>query len=171
MASSRKSASKGGRPAKGPFQNKSRTLSTRITKETREQLEKGAKKSGRSLSQEIEFRLDQSFRREKAAKDIRQIVLDDIHDRFGGRNNFNVMTTLSTLIIVIEERIGKTWLEDRETYQNVQYAIRGFLESLAPKLSKGRSGLHGGFSPHHGEAALNDLHQFMKDKAAKRREK
>lgn len=46
---------------RGPFIDKGRTLTTRITKETRDQLERAARKSNRSLSQEIEFRLEQSF--------------------------------------------------------------------------------------------------------------
>lgn len=45
----------------GPFEDKRRTLSTRITEETRSRLDDAARVSGRSLSQEIEFRLEQSF--------------------------------------------------------------------------------------------------------------
>jgi TraY domain len=51
----------GGRKPKGEFGGKSAWLSTRITEETREKLEAAAAKSGRSLSQEIEARLKQSF--------------------------------------------------------------------------------------------------------------
>ncbi len=46
---------------RGPFQNKRLTLTTRITEDLREKLEAAAEASGRSLSQEIELRLTQSF--------------------------------------------------------------------------------------------------------------
>jgi hypothetical protein len=48
-----------------PFKDKRRTLSTRITEETRAKLDGAAANFGRSLSQEIEFRLDQSFKIEE----------------------------------------------------------------------------------------------------------
>jgi len=42
---------------RGPFANKKRALTTRITEETRAMLEADAEAAGRSLSQEIELRL------------------------------------------------------------------------------------------------------------------
>jgi hypothetical protein len=50
----------GTRP-QGPFRDKRRTLTTRITDETRTKLDEAAAASGRSLAQEIELRLDRSF--------------------------------------------------------------------------------------------------------------
>ena len=46
---------------RGPFQNKRLTLTTRITEDLRKKLEAAAEDSGRSLSQEIELRLIESF--------------------------------------------------------------------------------------------------------------
>ena len=51
---------RGPRP-RGPYAYKRKTLSTRITAETRKRLDMAAEASGRSLSQEIELRLEQSF--------------------------------------------------------------------------------------------------------------
>jgi hypothetical protein len=45
-------------------------LSLRTTKELREKLEKAAKDTGRSLAQEIEFRLEQSFDREAVVESV-----------------------------------------------------------------------------------------------------
>lgn len=56
-----KRASGAGRKPKGEFSGKGAWMSTRITQETRDKLEAAAKESGRSLSQEIERRLDDSF--------------------------------------------------------------------------------------------------------------
>jgi hypothetical protein len=47
---------------RGQFEDKRFTLTTRITESTRKRLEAAVANSGRSLSQEIELRLDQSFR-------------------------------------------------------------------------------------------------------------
>ncbi len=51
-----------GRPARGPYTDKRKTLTTRITADMRQALEDAAAKADRSLSQEIELRLEQSFR-------------------------------------------------------------------------------------------------------------
>ena len=50
-----------GSKPRGPYERKRRTLTTRITEETRQGLEAAASDSDRSLSQEIEFRLDRSI--------------------------------------------------------------------------------------------------------------
>lgn len=52
----------GGAKPQGPFKDKRTTITTRITEETRRQLDDEAAKKGWSLSQEIEARLVQSFR-------------------------------------------------------------------------------------------------------------
>ncbi len=61
-----------GRPARGPYTDKRKTLTTRITADMRQALEDAAAKADRSLSQEIELRLEQSFR---------------VGDLFGGGQN------------------------------------------------------------------------------------
>jgi predicted HicB family RNase H-like nuclease len=58
-----KRAPGGGRKPQGEFKGKASMLCTRITPETRMALEMAAKESGRSLSQEVEIRLEYSFRR------------------------------------------------------------------------------------------------------------
>jgi len=52
---------KPGAKPKGPYEHKIRTLTTRITERTRIKLENAASMSGRSLSQEIELRLNRSL--------------------------------------------------------------------------------------------------------------
>ena len=46
---------------RGPFQDKRKTMTTRITESTRIRLDEAAQAADRSLSQEIEYRLVQSF--------------------------------------------------------------------------------------------------------------
>lgn len=50
-----------GRPAKGPYKGMSARISTRLTQGLRTRLEQSATEAGRSLSQEINFRLEKSL--------------------------------------------------------------------------------------------------------------
>jgi TraY domain len=58
----RKRASGGGRKPQGEYSNKRAMLATRVTTETRKALDAAARKSGRSLSQEVERRLRDSLK-------------------------------------------------------------------------------------------------------------
>jgi TraY domain len=66
MGMARKRAPGAGRKPKGEFAGKSAVFSTRIKPDTRKALENAKRQSGRSLSQEIEKRLVDSFREEKS---------------------------------------------------------------------------------------------------------
>lgn len=105
----RKRAPGAGRKPRGEFKNKSRTLTTRITAATREALERAAKKSARSLSQEIEHRLDSSIRRD------RQLARPG-HIR-----------ALAELIAFVGERVEETternWRNDPFTGEALRHAI------------------------------------------------
>lgn len=52
---------KRGRPPLGPYSGKRKNFTTRITAEGKLRLQNAAKSAGRSLSQEIEYRLERSF--------------------------------------------------------------------------------------------------------------
>ena len=86
-----------GRPALPPTEGKRVPLNMRTTLDTRAKLEKAAKESGRSLAQEIEFRLEQSFR-DKAA----------LIEAFGGRKTYDVLRVLGSVAAQIQTRTGKT---------------------------------------------------------------
>jgi hypothetical protein len=61
---------KRGAVPKGEYVGKSAVLSTRITPDLREGLQNAANKSGRSLSQEIEYRLRRSFGEDQKISDL-----------------------------------------------------------------------------------------------------
>lgn len=63
-----------GAKPRGPFRNKRSILTTRITNQTRRALEEASRMTGRSLSQEIEVRLEQSFLDDEAAQLFRDRV-------------------------------------------------------------------------------------------------
>jgi uncharacterized protein (DUF1778 family) len=55
-------------PRKKVLEGKRYPLNMRTTKEMREKLERAARKSGRSLVGEVEYRLERSFDREEVVK-------------------------------------------------------------------------------------------------------
>src|SRR5262245_23312551 len=76
-----------GRPLKAPTPGQRVGMSLRITPETKARLEKAANRSGRSLSQEAELRIEQSFQKEAvsdaftAVVDVMNQKLDSIWNR------------------------------------------------------------------------------------------
>src|SRR5262245_31885794 len=100
-----KRAPGGGRKPTGPFKGKSSTLSTRITPETRAELERSARENERSLSQEVEFRLRAFTRQNKGPSHVRALL-----------------DALSLLVAVLEGRTGKSCLEDSFTAEAVRQA-------------------------------------------------
>ncbi len=87
------------KPAKRGDRRK--TTSTRITPETRAKLEATAAQSGRSLAQEIEFRLEQSFEGDEA---------------FGGRQLRALFSLFGYAAVLIEQETGKSCFKDWNTW-------------------------------------------------------
>ena len=110
-----------GRPPLGPDEGKRSVLNARITTRLRANLEMAAAETGRSLSQEIEFRLEQSFLRETAQ-----------HEAFGGEHVDALMRVLGNAVRLIEATGGKKWQEDRETFTWVKATIEKLLDALGP---------------------------------------
>jgi hypothetical protein len=104
----RKRAPGGGRKPAGPFRGKNANLTTRIKSETRGALEAAARKSGLSLSQEAERRLDESFRR-------------DVGDR---PRHIAALAPLITLVAQrIESETGKDWHRDAFTREALRKGV------------------------------------------------
>ncbi len=80
-----------------PGEGKRTPLNMRTTRELRERLEREAADSGRSLAQEVEFRLDQSFRDEAT-----------LIEAFGGRDTYDVLRVMGSVAAQIQTRTGKT---------------------------------------------------------------
>ena len=99
------------------------TTSTRLTPETRGQIKEAAAQSGRSLAQEIEIRLEQSFLDEEA------------RDReWGGKKLHGLFRMMAGAREVIEQGRDKTCADDWETFFAVEEAWRVLqLMNLAPK--------------------------------------
>ena len=110
---------------RGPFTGKRKTLTTRITEGVREQLEAAAEASDRSLSQEIEFRLERSFLTEEAIRD-REL------STFGGAHTHALVRLLGDLIKGTEFQTSGSWADDQYTFDQVCLSIETFLGALHP---------------------------------------
>ena len=104
-----------GRPPLEPGRAKRGSFNTRIRPQLKENLERDAKSAGRSLSEEIESRLEESYLRDKADERVREAVLEGIYDSFGGEKKFGVMRLKANMIQMIEQRTGKSYFEDPDT--------------------------------------------------------
>ncbi len=111
----------GPRP-RGPFEDKRRTLTTRITDGTRDRLDTAAAAAGRSLSQEIEMRLEQSFRDEDRA------VL--FSEAFYGPQLAGILQLIGAVTrnVVAQSQ----WLEDPGAFSTVLTAIEETLSAIRP---------------------------------------
>ena len=128
----KKSAKRPGPRPQGPFAEKRKTLTTRITEKTRARLEEGAAASDRSLSQEIEFRLERSFQDE-----------DALNREFGGVDNYRISKLLFAVVPIIEADTGRSWREHGPTFSQVASAWATILEMLRSQASKSSGGLFG----------------------------
>jgi hypothetical protein len=128
----KKSAKRPGPRPQGPYADKRKTLTTRITERTRARLDEAAAVSDRSLSQEIEFRLERSFLDE-----------DGLNREFGGADNYRVSKLLFAVVPIIEAGTGRSWREHGPTFNQVASAWATILEVLRSQASKSLGGLFG----------------------------
>ncbi len=94
----------------------------RPTPETRERLEKASKANGRSMSQEIESRLERSF-----ASDDAQVT------SFGGELNYKVAKAMFAGADALSSIKVESWLSDATTFDEVFACWILFLNQLRPK--------------------------------------
>lgn len=110
---------KPGPKPRGPYEGKRETLTTRITPSTRRKLDQAAEAADRSLSQEIELRLERSFDRE---------------DSLGGHRTAALLRKLAHLA---EASTGdKHWLDDDAVFNAVLLLWQCELRKMAPPISK-----------------------------------
>ena len=94
-----------------------KTMSTRLSSELRAKLEAAAKKSRRSLAQEFEFRLEQSF-----------IAPEARLQGFGSEDHLKLLRALSLAGDMVEMTTGKDIFADAETAEAGYRAMAGILD-------------------------------------------
>src|SRR4051812_39104378 len=107
---------------RGEYVGKSSVFSTRIRPDLREKLEQGAKKSGRSLSQEIEHRLRRTF-----------VEDEKISENFGDRRTFLLMKMMATAIqFKSDNGLPGQWLDNPDDFEIAIMAALSVLEAVRP---------------------------------------
>jgi AT hook motif len=117
-----------GRPPK-QSEVKRTFFQTRMRESQRRRLEAAAAENGRSLSEEIELRLELSLRDD----DLGRVV-------FGDTERFGLLAALDRLILAVQMKTAKS-IEDRETRHLAADSISGFLKGVletVPALMAGR---------------------------------
>ena len=125
---------KRGPQPRGPFHHKRQTLTTRITRDTRRGLDMAAHANDRSLSQEVELRLERSL----AQDDIADAVISRI---FGDGETYNLMKVLGSLAAEMSTKAGQSWLKDPTVFNNTVAAFGKVLSYFSPHQSKGKKPL------------------------------
>jgi len=112
---------KGPRP-KGEYVGKSSVFSTRIRPDLRKSLERAAKTSGRSLSQEVEHRLRRSF-----------VEDDKIADAFGDRRTYRLMRLMSDALQLSQKHENdENWLDDWSRFRLALAAMGSVVAAIGP---------------------------------------
>ncbi|TNC16408.1 hypothetical protein FF100_03950 [Methylobacterium terricola] len=108
----KKVAKRTGRPPKNPELGKRINVMFRLNEARRDQLMRDAERNGRSMSEEIEYRLERSY-----------TDVDAISRYFGRPETVELALTISSLSDRIEKETGKKWSEDSYTMKMFYSAI------------------------------------------------
>ncbi len=107
-----------GRPALKPGSPKRSSFNTRLSAEIKQQLETEAQIAGRSLSEEIEFRLERSLQQEADS---------------GGRQLYGLLRLLVGAAEIIQTRNGKSASDDWNTGLAVRHAWKRLIHDWLPR--------------------------------------
>jgi hypothetical protein len=115
-----------GRPALAVDEGKRYPLSLRTTKDLKEKLESASRVSGRSIAQEVEHRLEQSFKTEAN-------IADAIAAAMGGKSLAALFRLMGAAAELVELRMGgKSWVNDAVTFYAVQKAWQRLINQFGP---------------------------------------
>lgn len=117
----REASKRRGRPPKKASERKRNNVTTRLRDKTKRLLETEAEKAGRSLSEEIEFRLEQSF--SEASALVRA---------FGDNRSYRLARLLFGTKDIIEEIHERSIFADPETFRAAHTAMCALMEKFAP---------------------------------------
>ena len=106
---------------RGDYTGKSSVFSTRIRPDLRKKLQQAAKRNDRSLSQEVERRLNRSFLED-----------DKIADTFGDRRTYVLMRMMADAIHFGYDRANPLWLDSPIEFEKAISAALFVLEAIRP---------------------------------------
>ena len=113
----------GGRPRREPRAGERVHAGLRVTPEARAELSERQKKSGRSLSQEMEFLIERSLSQE---------------DAFGSGEMRDMALRMATAFAIagesraVEKGLGPNWIDDADAYRSAMFSVFNALIRGAP---------------------------------------
>lgn len=110
-----------GGQTKPPLERKRNNVTFRARDQLKQELEAAAAKNARSLSEEIEVRLEQSFLDDKA---------------LGGPEMARALRSFGPHVLALEAKNGGRWFDDDKTYVAIIDAFQQALEWHAAVYSK-----------------------------------
>lgn len=113
---------KRGRPRKPDGEKRRNNVTIRMRDDVKRRMEEGAYSEGRSLSEEVEARIEGSLSRE-----------DDLVERFGGIGQYRWMLLLAATLQMVEKSTGEKWDEDAHTNALARGAIEECVDRFSPK--------------------------------------
>ena len=114
-----------GRPKLPRGQGKRAQLNVRVTDELKNNMDAAAKASGRSVAQEVEFRLEQSFMDDAA-----------LARSFGGKHLMALMQLAGTTAAYVERQMGYPAHEDPASFRQVMVVVKEAMEVLGGQKMK-----------------------------------
>lgn len=132
---------KGGRPRKYSPDAKRPTMAFRMGSQLHERLIASAEANERSLSEEIERRLEDSFGEQER-----------LIDRFGGPENLNLLTTIASAWKLIEVMSKQKWTQSQDVLNAMRVAASDVMAMVKPIDDKDAAS----YAPGGGLAALGE---------------
>jgi hypothetical protein len=123
-----KNRQRGGWPARTPKPGERVAMSFRVTPECKAKIDEAARRSGRSLMQEIELRLDRSLEEERQLADVLELGF--------GRQIAGLMLAIGCVMKEIGQprptRRYPDWLSNPKAFRVVAESINQWLEAIDP---------------------------------------
>lgn len=127
-----------GRPPKAPEKGRRQNYTFRMSDSTRDQVISAAEQSGRSISEEIERRVEESLLQRNIIDHLSAYINSGADLIFGGRHNIALFIKLSDHIFFAEQATKKSWINDVETRkrvaEDVSKALPGELDNIKTPL-------------------------------------
>jgi hypothetical protein len=135
MAKNAKAKGKRGRPPMKAGEAKRASFNTRLRGALKSELEKSASDSGRSLSEEIEFRLEQSVQRQRALREMLEL-------RFGSELarilDAGARDAAAEIRRITNGRVDvhASWIDTEATFNAARQAFENVFALVAPHAEK-----------------------------------
>ncbi len=108
-------------------------LKVRLKEPLRARIEKAARKRKHPMNTEIVDRLEMSFSKDEKLQLTHQLVMDGVYEQFGEKGTYCLMKYLVEALGYVENETGKSWLNDKETYEQVHVAWTSILRRYGPE--------------------------------------